>query len=60
MSNGKYSRGTQSEAARREGVHRSTISRRVRDGKSDLTRVENDRRTTENINKMKRELGADE
>ncbi len=50
-------RGTQAEAARREGVHRSTISRRVRDGKQDLSKIENALKREERIKEMKETLG---
>ncbi len=52
-----YKRGTQSEAARREGVHRSTISRRVRDGKERLDKVENGIKREERIREMREQLG---
>lgn len=34
-------RGSQSEKARRDGVHRSTVSRRVKAGKDDVSGISN-------------------
>lgn len=54
----KYQRGVQSEQARREGVNRSTISRRVNADKQDLSRTQNDVNTQKHIEKMREQLGG--
>lgn len=54
-----YTRGTQAEAARREGVHRSTITRRVKEGKQDLGALDNERRGAAFIKTVKKQMGAE-
>lgn len=52
-------RGAQSEQARREGVHRSTISRRVRKGADvDTANVSNDIDRTRQTERLKKQMGG--
>ena len=52
-------RGAQSEQARREGVHRSTVSRRVRKGTdTETANTSNDLDRTKSIERMKKQMGA--
>lgn len=52
-------RGAQSEQARREGVHRSTISRRVRKGGDvDTANVSNDIDRTRQTERLKKQMGG--
>lgn len=51
-------RGTQSEKARRDGVHRSTVSRRVRKGKEDVGGVSNEIRDRKDTERMRKQMGG--
>lgn len=51
-------RGTQSEQARREGVNRSTIHRRVKSGKQDVGAVSNELANQQRTEQIKKQMGG--